>query len=108
MKIPTRQSAHKQVKRVQSCKKGEKMHKKCFFIIIIINESLPPWKRMHKDMGEKNKCDKHSGPKQNTATTLDLQPNRQHPDCIHTLFFQFLLLLPSPTGRVMKHKKYET
>lgn len=57
---------------------------------------------MHKDMGGKNKWDKHSVPEQK-------QSNNTGPstltdsilDCRHTLFFQFLLLLPSPTGSIV-------
>lgn len=63
---------------------------------------------MHKDMRKKRSETSIVGPNKNTATTQDLHLNRQHLDCTHTLFFQFLLLLPRPTGRGVNHKKYET
>lgn len=36
-------------------------------VFIIINESIPLWRWLHKDMG-RNKCDKHGGPKQKHMT----------------------------------------
>lgn len=62
---------------------------------------------MHKDMKRKKKSETSIvGPNKDTATTQDqLQLNRQHFDCLHNLFFHFLLLLPSQTRRVMDKKK---